>query len=174
MLNLVRYEPRHVNDAPGYARGLVTDTSVPVPTVSECKAAIRTLCDRNLARVIDLDSQREIRRFVSSLNCIGPTDGIPLIGQFDYTIDGASLCRDVLNFANSDFGDDYYWHNYVCFIRRRSLTIVYTFDSEWADDSITSCELVPVSDWEPIGIWRSQWWHEIPSGYRRECLPDLD
>jgi hypothetical protein len=174
MLNLVHYEPRLADDAPGYARGLVADTFIPVPTAAACRVAIRSLCDRNLTRIIDAESQSEIRRFVRDLDCVGPTDGIPYIGQFDYTITGAKLWRDVLNFAHSEVEDDYYWYTYVCFVRRRSHTIVYAFDSEWADESIASSELVPVSNWEPIGRWRSQWWREIPRGFRRESLPDID
>lgn len=174
MLNLVHYEPQRVDDAPGYARGLVTDTVIPVPTASSCRTAIRTLCDRKLTRIIDQKSQLEIQRFVGELDCVGPTDGIPYIGQFDYTLAGAKLWRDVLNFGHSDFEPDYYWNNYVCFVRRRSATIVYTFDAEWADDSVASCELTPVGQWEPIGRWRSQWWREIPHGFRLQCLPDTD
>lgn len=174
MLNLVHYEPRRADDAPGYARGLVTDTFIPVPTAAACRAAMRSLCDRKLTRIVDAESHLEIRRFVRELDCVGPTDGIPYIGQFDYTIAGAKLWRDVLNFGHSDFEIDYYWHNYVCFIRRRSVTIVYTFDAEWADDSVASCELTPVGQWEPIGRWRSQWWREIPHGFRLQCLPDID
>jgi len=174
MLNLVHYEPRRVDDAPGYARGLVTDTVIPVPTAASCRAAIRTLCDRKLTRIIDQRAQLEIQRFARDLDCVGPTDGIPYIGQFDYTLAGAKLWRDVLNFGHPDFGTDYYWNNYVCFIRRRAATIVHTFDAEWADDSVASCELTPVGQWEPIGRWRSQWWREIPNGFRLQCLPDID
>ncbi|WP_200861179.1 hypothetical protein [Rhodopirellula baltica] len=174
MLNLVHYEPRRVDNAPGYARGLVDATVIPVPTAASCKAAIRTLCDRKLTRIINDESQLEIQRFVKDLDCIGPTDGIPYIGQFDYTIAGAKLWRDVLNFNHSDFWTDYYWNNYVCFIRRRAAINVYTFDTDRADDSAASCELTPVSPWAPIGRWRSQWWREIPHGFRRQFLPDID
>lgn len=172
ILHLIHYEGRHVKDAPGYARGLLLNTFVPPPTVLECRLAIESLSRRGLTTIIDRRTQADIIRFVRQLNCHGPTCGIPSIGQLDYTLAGADVWRNVLNYERPECARDYYWHNCVSFIYRTNATVVMSYDQKWVFTEPRKCGFVPVSDPEPIGPWRSQWWREIPHGFRLRCLPD--
>ena len=91
MLHLIHYEGRPVEVAPRHAIGLLDHTELPLPSLAECAEAIRLLCSRGLTSVIDLSLQRSIAKYIASCHGRGPTDGLPLVGQFDFTLAGAEL-----------------------------------------------------------------------------------
>lgn len=173
MLNLIHYEPRSVEVAARHALLLLDHTDIPLPTLSDCNAAIATLCSSGAAAIVDLGLQNEISNRISSFGGFGPTDGIPFLGQLDFTLAGAELWRSILNFETPEMGVDYYWHNTLSFSYRRNATILTGFDLDWVLRDAKLCEFEPMEQPEQIGVWRSQWWREIPSGFRLRCPPVL-
>lgn len=174
MLHLIHYEGRPADIAPRHALGLLDHTELILPTLAECAGAISSLCNRGLTSVVDQTLQHAIAKYIASCTGIGPTDGIPLVGQLDFTLAGADVWREILNFENPEMGRDYYWHNTMSFIYRRSATILIGFELDWVLKDVRLCELVPTEPYERIGTWRSQWWREIPSGYIQRCRPTTD
>jgi len=171
MLHLIHYEGRPVGSAPRHALGLLEHTDLPLPTIAECTSAISALCDRGLTAVIDLSLQVEISKHIASFHGIGPTDGIPCLDQLDFTLAGAELWRAILNFEHPEMGEDYFWYTTLSFVYRRNATILIGYELDWVLNDAKLCELAPTDAHEQIGFWRSQWWREIPSGYRLRCRP---
>ena len=175
MLSQIKLEPWHVSQAARNAGplmgGFFERYRVRLPTIGEYKSAIENLCDRELATVVDVQSQ--IIGFVRTLRCHGPTRGIPFIGQLDLTLRGAAMCREISNFQAPDSQKDNYWHTGLDFIRRRNATIILTSTLEWAHEF--GLENRRVID-QPVAIdeWRTYWWHEYPRGFMIRCAPDVD
>ncbi|QDV22253.1 hypothetical protein Q31a_05370 [Aureliella helgolandensis] len=174
MLHLIHYEGRPFEAAPRHAIKLLDHTELLLPSLAECAEAIRSLCRRGLTYVIDLSIQRSIATYIASRHGRGPTDGLPLVGQFDFTLAGAELWRAILNFEHPEMGTDYYWHTTLSCIYRRNATILIGYELDWVLKDARLCELQPTAPYEQIGVWRSQWWREIPSGYIQRCRPLAD
>lgn len=174
MLHLVHYESRPARVAPYHALGLLEHAELELPDVAGCEIALRSLCDRGLAAIVDTSVQKQICKFLATLDCVGPTDGMPCIGAFDLTLAGAALWREILNFSHSEFESDAFWHNTLSFVYRRGATILIGYDLTWVLEEVRRCEFTAMDPPERIGAWRSQWWREIPSGYRQRCEPLCD
>ena len=174
MLHQIHYDPRDANVAPAYALGLLRHTGLTLPTEEECFAAIRSLCDRKIVTIVDSSTRRHIAQYLKTKRGIGPTDGLPLVGETDMTLKGAELWRAILNSGNSHHPTDYFWHNTGDFIYRRNTTILIFYELKWLIRDIKLCEFIPDGPFEEIGVWRRQWWREIPSGYLQRCRPQTD
>ena len=131
MLHLIHYEGRPANIAPRYALALLEQTDLPLPTLSECASAMTSLCSRGLTAVVDHSLQRSNAKYIASNRGIGPTDGIPLRGQLDFTLAGADLWRGILNFEHPEMGTDYYWFTTVSFVYRFNATILIGYELDW-------------------------------------------
>lgn len=171
MLHQIHYDPRDATVAPAYALGLLRHTSLDLPTKDECSAAIRSLSNRKIVTIVDSSTRRQIAQYLKTTRGIGPTDGLPLIGELDLTLKGAEIWRAILNAGNKDCPTDYFWHNTGDFIYRRNATILIFYQLEWLIRDIRLGELTAVGPIEEIGVWRRQWWREIPFGYLQRCLP---
>ncbi len=131
MLHLIHYESRPAKESARFAIGLFAHTNLNLPSLAECELAIESLCRRKLTNIVDADVRSKIAATNRSFNGIGPTDGMPMLGDLDFTERGAELWRAVLNFEHSSMGDDYYWFNCGAFIYRRNATILLGYNSEW-------------------------------------------
>ena len=173
MLHLIRFENRPALEAPRFALSLLNHTRLAphLPTVVECHDAIEQLCRRGLTEIVDLSTLKQIRKHLSTFEGIGPTGGLPLIGELDFTLEGAETCRAILNFDNTDTVRDFYWFHTTAFIHRRNAIKLIGYDLNGMLHEVKCCEFVPVEPYERIGVWRSQWWREIPSGYSIRCQP---
>ncbi len=171
MLHQIHYAPRDAAVAPAYALGLLRHTRLNLPTIDECIAAIRSLCYRQLITIVDSSTRRQIAQYLKTKRGIGPTDGLPLIGETDLTLHGAELWREILNFGSPDRPKDHFWHTTGDFIYRRNATILIFNQMDWLMQEIKRSELTPEGPFEVIEVWRRQWWREIPSGYLQRCLP---
>ena len=173
MLHLVCYENRPVLEAPAHALALLKQTRLApyLPTEEECTDSIGRLCRRGLTEIVDLPNLRRVRKHLSTFEGIGPTGGSPLIGELDFTLEGAETCRAILNSKRSDKERDYFWFHTCAFIYRRNAIKLIGYDLSQMLHEVKCCEFVPVEPYERIGIWRSQWWREIPSGYSIRCQP---
>ena len=173
MLHLVCYENRPALEAPRFALGLLKHTRLAplLPTVEECRDAIGRLCFRGLTEIVDLRTLKRVRKHLSTSEGIGPTGGLPLIGELDFTLEGAKIYRAILNSDKADIGQDYYWFHTTAFIYRRNAIKLIGYDLNQMLHEVKCCEFVPIAQYEQIGVWRSQWWREIPSGYTIRCLP---
>ncbi len=174
MLHLIHYESRPAKESARFAIGLLAHTNLNLPSLAECELEIESLCRRKLTNIVDVDVRSKIAATNRSFNGIGPTDGMPMLGDLDFTERGAELWRAVLNFEHSSMGDDYYWFNCGAFIYRRNATILIGYNSEWVLHDVEVCAFVPTSPIEEVGPWRIQWWREIPHGFRQRCLPLSD
>lgn len=168
ILNSLHYEQNRVERVPKSARALFGAGEL-MPSLTECSRGMESLNSRRLTQFVDRKVREEIVRDVERFNCLGPTDGIPDVGEFDFTLDGAELWRSLLNQWHTDAPTDFYWHNTLVYIYRRNGLIVRAFDSEWAEVSIHE-ENFDVIYKSPIGVWRSRWWREIPSGTNYFCV----
>lgn len=171
MLHLIHYESRPAKESARFAIGLLAHTELNLPSLQECEIAIESLGNRKLATIVDTETQRKIITINKSFDGVGPTDGMPLLGDLDFTERGAELWRSVLNFENSSMGNDYYWFSCLAFIYRSNATILIGNSADWVLHEVKVCEFTPVGALEEIGCWRNQWWREIPKGYRQRCLP---
>lgn len=174
MLHLIRYESRPANESARYALGLLRHTKLNLPSLDECEIAILSLCKRRFTTIVDTEIQRRIASINRSFDGVGPTDGMPLLGDLDFTDRGAELWRAVLNFENSSMGHDYYWFNCGAFIFRKNAKILIGYNADCVLHDVKVCEFTPIGPLEEIGRWRNQWWREIPNGFRQRCLPITD
>lgn len=174
MLHLIHYESRPANDSARYALGLLAHTKLILPSLDECEKAIKSLCKRQFTNIVDTGIQRRIASINRTFDGVGPTDGIPLIGDLDFLLRGAELWRTIVNFENSGMGADYYWFNCGTFLYRRNATILIGYNADWVLHDVEVCEFTPIGPLEEIGRWRNQWWREIPHGFRQRCRPSTD
>lgn len=180
VLHLVYYESRPALEVPRWARGLVIACGVfqanspDLPTAEECLRAIESLQSQHLVTVVDRFEQNRIANFVRKLDCVGPLNGIPYLGQLDFTLAGAALWRSygTTKRENDSRPPDYYWNSCTTVVHRRNAIILYGFQCDDVYQDLGRRELIPLSPVERIGPWRMEWWHEIPDGYRIRCLPD--
>ena len=173
MLNFLRFENRPARDAPGYALGLLRKTRLGpfLPTEVECVDAMDQLCGCGLTQIVTRDALKQIVGYLSQYNGVGPTAGLPLVGELDFTLEGADLWRTILNFKSDDFKKDHYWYSSGAFIYRRNATILIGYDLLEVLHEVKCCEFISVAPYERIETWRTQWWREIPSGYLVRCRP---
>ncbi|MFM8399143.1 MAG: hypothetical protein ACKOAH_15045, partial [Pirellula sp.] len=171
MLHLIHYESRPAKESARYALGLLAHMKLELPSLNECEKAIESLVQRRFTTIVDTEIQSRIASINGMFDGVGPTDGMPLIGDLDFTLGGADLWRAILNFENSSMGHDYYWFNCGAFIYRRNATILIGYNADWVLHDVKVCEFTPTGPFEEIGPWRNQWWREIPHGYRQRCLP---
>lgn len=171
MLHLIHYESRPAKESARYALGLLAHTKIHLPSLDECEKAIKSLLKRRFATVIDSEIQSRITSINGMFDGVGPTDGMPLIGNLDFTLGGADLWRAILNFEHSSMGRDYYWFNCCAIIYRRNATVLIGYDADWVLHDVKVCEFTPIGPLEEIGNWRNQWWRKIPHGFRQRCLP---
>jgi hypothetical protein len=171
MLHQIHYDPRDASVAPEFAIALLSHTDLNLPTEQQCRDAINSLCNRNIITIVDSMTRKKISHYLKTKSGIGPTDGLPLLGETDLTLKGADVWRDVLNEKNAERPIDYYWHNTGDFIYRRNGIIAVSSNIEQLNKDLVRCDLTPIGPCEPIGVWRRQWWREIPRGYVQRCLP---
>jgi len=174
MLHLIRYESRPANESARYALRLLAHTNLILPSLDECGKAIKSLCKRRFTNIVDTEIQSRIASINRTFDGVGPTDGIPLIGDLDFTLRGAELWRTIMNFENVAMGVDYYWFNCGAFLYRRNATILIGYNADWVLHDIKVCEFEPIGPLEEIGRWRNQWWREISHGFRQRCRPLTD
>lgn len=171
ILHQIHYEPRDARVAPEYALRLLQHTGLILPTQAECFAAIRSLCHRGFVRIVDSSVQREIIRYLNRRKGIGPIDGLPFVGETDLTLKGAEYWRAWLSASSGNRPEDYHWHYTGDFVYRRNTTQLIFHRLECLERERACFDFVPVGPVEEIGIWRRQWWREIPTGYRQRCKP---
>ena len=173
MLHSIRFENRPVFEAPACALALLKQTRLSpyLPTEEECTDSIGRLCRLGLTEIVDLSTLKRVRKHLSTFEGIGPTGGLPRIGELDFTIKGAETCRAILNSNRSDQEQDYFWFHTGAFIYRRNAIKLIVYDLNQMLHEVKCCGFVPVELYERVGVWRSQWWREIPSGYSIRCQP---
>ena len=167
MLNLVCYENRPALRAPQFGLELLKHTWLGPhpPSEEECTLAMVQLCRRGLTAIINTSLLKQIKQHLSCLDGFGPTWGLPLDGELDYTLNGAEIFRAILNSECTCGSRDHYWYHTTAFVYRRNAIKLIGYDLSSIIDEAKCCEFVPVAPHEQIGVWRSQWWREIPSGY---------
>jgi hypothetical protein len=89
MLHLIHYESRPAKESARYALGLLAHTKLDLPSRNECEKAIESLIKRRFATIVDTENQSRIASINGMFDGVGPTDGMPLIGDLDFTLGGA-------------------------------------------------------------------------------------
>lgn len=174
MLHQIHYDPRDARSAPRYALGLLSHCGFQLPSERECFDAIRSLCFRQLITIVDGATRHQIRAYLKSRLGIGPTDGLPMVGETDFTLKGAELWRNMLNYGRGQHDEDHFWYQTGSFIYRKNAIVMIYHSKEWLFGDIRRCEFEPYGPCETIGRWRRQWWREIPFGFLQRCRPLID
>jgi hypothetical protein len=146
MLHFIRFENRSVIEAPACALALLKQTRLApyLPTEEECTNSIGRLCRRGLTEIVDLPTLKRVRAQLSTFEGIGPTGGLPCIGELDFVLEGAETCRAILNSERSDKERDHFWFHTCAFIYRRNAIKLIGYDLNQMLHEVKCCEFVPV------------------------------
>lgn len=170
ILQLPFYEPRNYKNFPGYARALAP-FGFDMPTDDQCFRAMERLLGRGLVDLVTSESLKRIKLYLRCNSARGPMAGLPYLGQLDLTLAGFGIWEQLWK-LNDRAPDEIQSVNYV--YRSPRTAIIFACDEWAAYSSAADSDFTPIGEPIPIGPWRSNWWHLMPTGVSLRCLEPID
>ncbi len=135
-------------------------------TEDECQAALPGCFARGWFRIVDQPALSEIRTEIWRKGLFGPVFGLPPLGGVDFTPEGARLWQHLIFELSEGVDESPYW----CSMTGEGQRSLYCRSLEVAvrerDRLLNPRDNIAVTDPQPIGPWRVQWWRRYPQGYR--------
>jgi hypothetical protein len=137
----------------------------PASSRADCRDAISCLMGKGLLQIIDDAALRRIDAKLTAEPAFGPIDGLPDLGDLDFTSEGGALWqrinRELFNGNDSDF-----WTGLGEADTEDTMTLYACSESTLRqqidhDSRFSGREILAVSEIVPIGPWRDRWWNAI-------------
>jgi hypothetical protein len=134
------------------------------PTSSRraCRDAVASLMTKGLLQLIDDAALGRIEAEMIAEPAFGPIDGLPQLGDLDFTKEGATFWRQIRR-ELFEWDEAKHWTGLGDadseeFFATSESTLRRLIDDEWRR---SGREILSVSDIVEIGPWRDRWWDVI-------------
>ena len=149
---------------PNYAAGKYSSLDEPV-TEADCQDALASCLAKGWLRIIDLSTLVEIVRELERDGVFGPVFGLPAIGAVEFTWTGVRLWQQLLLEMRDGTDGTPFWCSRTG-AGKRELYCRNLDTAKRESASLLRRQENTVSEPEPIGPWRVQWWRRYEQGFR--------